>query len=154
MCAGCNTSSAATSNTKGTKEKGAVPLSRACGGRSGLARGGKSETHTPNVTIDGRRPRRPRWPNHPDRPVLAKIRSMARIAIRQRQYDERTFSARLAKVLQRHGMAVRTTCTSSSVIRDITDQLARLASKEGRDSSNEDIPAWHGLCGPERPPRR
>jgi hypothetical protein len=33
-----------------------------------------------DVTIDGRCPGRPGWPNHPDQPVLAKIRSTARIA--------------------------------------------------------------------------
>jgi hypothetical protein len=62
------------------------------------------------------------------------------------------FLARLAKALRRHGMAVRTTRTSSSVMRDITDQLTRLVSKEDENSSDEDIPAWHGLCSPERPP--
>jgi RNase H-like domain found in reverse transcriptase len=59
-----------------------------------------SSPFTTTVTIDRRRPGRPGWPNHPDRPVLTKIRSTARIATRQRQYDERTFSACLAEVLQ------------------------------------------------------
>jgi hypothetical protein len=35
--------------------------------------------------------------------------------------------------------------TSPSVIRDITDQLTQLASKEGKSSSDEDVPAWHGV---------
>jgi hypothetical protein len=79
---------------------------------------------------------------------------MARTAMRQKRYDESTFSARLAEALRRHGTAVRTARTSSSMMRDITDQLARLTSKEDKSSSNEDVPARHGTRGPERPPRR
>jgi hypothetical protein len=93
------------------------------------------------------------WADHPERPIQTKTRSAARMATRQKRYDESTFSARLAEALQQHRMAVRTAHTSSSVMRDITDQLARFASKQGKDSSNEDIPAWHGPCGPKRPPR-
>jgi hypothetical protein len=89
----------------------------------------------------------------PERMILTKKRGTARTVTRQRHYEESTFLARLAKALRRHGMAVCTTRTSSSMMRDITDQLARLAGKRDKDSSNEDVPAQHGPCGPERPPR-
>jgi hypothetical protein len=92
-------------------------------------------------------------PDRPKRTILPKARSMARVATRQRQYNESTFSAQLAEALQQHGMAVRTTHTSSSVMRDIMDQLVRLAGKESKNSSNKDVLAQHGLCGPERPPQ-
>jgi hypothetical protein len=101
------------------------------------------------VTIPQRRAGRP---DRPERTVLTKTRSMARVATRQRQYDTNMFSACLAEALRRHGVAVCMTRTSSSVIRDITDQLARLVSKGNKSSSNEDVPARHSLCGPERPP--
>jgi hypothetical protein len=104
-----------------------------------------------HVTIPGKRAGRP---DRPGRTAQTKTQNAARAATRQRQYEESTFSARLAEALRQHRMAVRTDCTSSSVMRDITDQLAQLVSKEGKSSSNEDVPAWHGPCGPERPPRR
>jgi hypothetical protein len=63
-------------------------------------------------------------PDCPERTELGRTRSTARVTTRQRQYDESTFLAQLAEVLRRHGMAVRTTRTSSSMMRDITDQLA------------------------------
>jgi hypothetical protein len=91
-------------------------------------------------------------PDRPGRATQTKMWGTARTAVRQKRYDESTFSARLAKVLRRHGTAVHTARTSSSVMRGITDQLARLASKDSRSSSNEDVPARHGPCGPERPP--
>jgi hypothetical protein len=72
------------------------------------------------------------------------------MAMQQKQYNESTFSARLAEALQQHGVAVRTTHTSLFVIRDIMDQLARLVSKN--DSGNEGVPAQHGPGGPVRPP--
>jgi hypothetical protein len=104
-----------------------------------------------SITIPGRRAGRP---DRPEQMIPTRGRSMARAATRQKQYDENTFSAHLAKALRRHGVTVRTTRTSSSVMRDITDQLARLASREGKSSGNKDVPARHGLCGPECPPRR
>jgi hypothetical protein len=73
------------------------------------------------VTVLGRRASRP---NHPGRATQTKTRDTARAAMRQKQYDESTFSARLAEALRRHRVAVRTARTSSSVMRDITDQLA------------------------------
>jgi hypothetical protein len=72
------------------------------------------------------------------------------MATQQKQYNESTFSARLAEALRQHGVAVHMTRTSSFVMRDITDQLARLISKD--NSSNEDVPAQHGPGGPVRPP--
>jgi hypothetical protein len=72
------------------------------------------------VTIPGIRASQP---NCPRRSIQTKTRNTAHAAIRQRRYDESTFSARLAEALQQHGMAVRTARTSSSVMRDITDQL-------------------------------
>jgi hypothetical protein len=74
--------------------------------------------------------------------------------VRQKRYNETTFSARLAEALRRHGVAVRMARTSSSVMEGITDQLARLASTGSKSNSDEDVPARHGPCGPERPPRR
>jgi hypothetical protein len=74
--------------------------------------------------------------------------------MRQKRYDESTFSARLAEVLRRHRVAVRTARTSSSVMSDITDQLARLVSTGSKSNSDEDVPVRHGPHGPERPPRR
>jgi hypothetical protein len=103
------------------------------------------------VTIPGIRAGRP---DRPGQAVQTKTRSTARMATRQRRYDENTFSARLAEALRRHGTVVRTACTSLSVMRDIMDQLARLASKGSKSSDNEDIPDQHGPRGPERPPRR
>jgi Chromo (CHRromatin Organisation MOdifier) domain len=109
--------------------------------------------HPPKEGGDVTIPReRPDQPDRPDRPGQGKMRSTAHMATRQKCYDESTFSARLAKVLQRHGMTVRTTCTSSSVMRDIMYQLARLASKGSTSSSNEDVPARHDPRSPERPP--
>jgi hypothetical protein len=103
------------------------------------------------VTIPGRRAGRP---DRPGQATQTKTQSTAREATRQRRYDESTFSARLAEVLRRHGVAVRTTRTSSSMMSDITDQLARLASKTSKSNSDEDVPVRHGLRGPEHPPRR
>jgi hypothetical protein len=74
-----------------------------------------------NVTIPGRCIGRP---DRPGRATQTKTRDTAHAATRQRRYDESTFSARLAEALRRHGVAVRTARTSSSVMRDITDQLA------------------------------
>jgi hypothetical protein len=74
--------------------------------------------------------------------------------VRQKRYDESTFSARLAEALRRHGVAVRMARTSSSVMSDIMDQLARLASTGSKSNSDKDVPARHGPCSPERPPRR
>jgi hypothetical protein len=59
--------------------------------------------------------------NHPERTTM---QGMARTAARQKRHDESTFSARLAEALRRHRVAVRTTRTSSSMMRDIMDQLA------------------------------
>jgi hypothetical protein len=93
-------------------------------------------------------------PDRPGRSAQTRMQSMARATTRQRQYDESMFSARLAEALRRHRVAVRTTCTSSSVMRNITDQLARLASRESKDnSSNEDVLDRHGRRGLECPPR-
>jgi Chromo (CHRromatin Organisation MOdifier) domain len=92
------------------------------------------------------------WPNRPGRAIQTKTWSTARAATRQRQYNESTFSARLAEALRRHGMAVRMARTSSSVMGDITDQLVRLASTGSKSNSDEDIPVWHGPRGLERPP--
>jgi hypothetical protein len=103
------------------------------------------------VTIPGIRAGRP---DRPGQATQTKTRGTARTTMRQKRYDESTFSARLAEALRRHGVAVRTARTSSSVMRDITDQLARLASTGGKSNSDEDVPARHGPHGPERPPRR
>jgi hypothetical protein len=88
------------------------------------------------------------WPDRPGRTAQMKTQRAAHTTTRQQRYNEGTFSARLAEALRQHGAAVRTACTSLSVMRNITDQLARLASKEVKDSSNEDVPARHGLCSP------
>jgi hypothetical protein len=102
------------------------------------------------VTIPGIRAG---WPNCPGQAVQTKTQKAAHTAVWQQRYNEGTFSARLAEALRRHGVAVHTARTSSSVMKDIMDQLTRLASKGGQNSSNKDVPAWHGLCGLERPPR-
>jgi hypothetical protein len=104
------------------------------------------------VTVPGTRAERAGRPNRPEQTISTKAWSMARMTARQRQYEESTFSARLAKALRRHGMTVRTAHTSSSVMRDIMDQLARLASKTGKSSSDGDVPDRHRPRGPERPP--
>jgi hypothetical protein len=104
-----------------------------------------------NVMIPGRRAGRP---DRPGQATQTKTRSTACEATRQKQYDESTFSARLAEALRQHGVAVRTTRTSLSMMSDITDQLARLASKTSKSSSDEDVLARHGLHSLERPPRR
>jgi hypothetical protein len=62
-------------------------------------------------------------PNCPRRTVQTKTQKAVRTATRQKQYDENTFSARLAKALRWHGVVVRTAHTSLSVMKDITDQL-------------------------------
>jgi hypothetical protein len=103
------------------------------------------------VTIPGIRAGRP---DRPGQATQTKTRGTARTAMRQKRYDESTFSARLAEALRRHGVAVRTARTSSSVIRDITDQLARHTSTGRKSNSDEDVRARHGPHGPERPPRR
>jgi Chromo (CHRromatin Organisation MOdifier) domain len=60
----------------------------------------------------------------PDHPKRTKTRSTTRVTTRQKRYDESTFLAQLAEALRRHGAAVHTARTSSSVMRDIMDQLA------------------------------
>jgi hypothetical protein len=92
-------------------------------------------------------------PDRPRRATQTKTRSTAREATRQRQYNESMSSAHLAEALRRHGVAVCTTRTSSSMMSDITDQLAQLMSKTSKSSSDEDIPVRHGPRGPERPPQ-
>jgi hypothetical protein len=104
-----------------------------------------------SVTVPGGRTGQP---DRPGRAAQTKTQRSARTAIRQKQYDESMFSACLAEALRQHGVAVRTARTSSSVMRDITDQLVRLASTGSKSNSDEDVPARHGPCGPERPPRR
>jgi hypothetical protein len=47
-------------------------------------------------------------------------------ATQQEQHDKSAFPARLAEVLQRHGMAVWAGCTSTHVMQGITNELARL----------------------------
>jgi hypothetical protein len=117
----------------------------------GLGSGGQGDSSTEIVTVPGTRAGRP---DRPGQTTQTKTRDMARAIARQRRYDKSTFSARLAEALRQHGMAVRTARTSSSVMRDITDQLARLASKTSENNSDEDVPARHKSSGPERPPRR
>jgi Reverse transcriptase (RNA-dependent DNA polymerase) len=107
-------------------------------------------TNSP-VTIPGIRAGRP---DRPGRAMQTKTRSTVRTTERQRRYNESTFSARLAEALRRHGVAVRTARTSSSVMDAITNQLARFADTGSKSSSDEDVPARHGPHGPERPPRR
>jgi hypothetical protein len=104
-----------------------------------------------DVTIPGIRAGRP---DCPGQTAQTKTRRTARTAMRQKQYNESTFSARLAEALRRHGVAVRTARTSSSVMGDIMDQLAQLASTGSKSNSDKDVPAQHGLRSPERPPRR
>jgi hypothetical protein len=62
-------------------------------------------------------------PDRPEQATQTKMQGVAHIAAQQKQYDESTFSARLAKALQQHRAVVHTARTSLSVIRDITDQL-------------------------------
>jgi hypothetical protein len=50
----------------------------------------------------------------------------ARRAARQERYNKSAFPARLAKVLRRHGMAVRVGRTSTHVMQGIINELARL----------------------------
>jgi hypothetical protein len=92
-------------------------------------------------------------PDRPGQTVQMKTQRAAHTAVQQQRYNKGTFLARLAKALRRHGAAVRTARTSLSVMRDITDQLARLTSKDSKSSSNGDIPARHGMRGPVHPPR-
>jgi hypothetical protein len=47
-------------------------------------------------------------------------------AAQQEQYDKSAFPARLAEVLQRHGMVVRVGRTSTHVMQGIINELARL----------------------------
>jgi hypothetical protein len=108
------------------------------------------ERHAASVTIPGIHASRP---DRPGQATQTKTQSTAHEATRQKRYDESTFSARLAKALRQHGVAMRTARTSSSVMNDIMDQLARLASNMSKSNSDKDVPVRHGPHGPERPPR-
>jgi hypothetical protein len=51
---------------------------------------------------------------------------VARWATQQERHDKSAFPAQLAKVLQRHGMAVQAGRTSTHVMQGITNELTRL----------------------------
>jgi hypothetical protein len=63
----------------------------------------------------------------PDTPDWQTTRVLvAHWATRQERYNKSAFPARLAEVLQRHGMAVRAGRTSTHVMQGITNELAHL----------------------------